>query len=111
MLGGRPVPEHVRAIFLTSCEASLAALDAAFDDGDASRMQAELHSLRGALSVFGYEGLADQCAQMQSRISKEGVPAVPSMIDAFDSDLRAALSALPDSTGVNLVVDGGRRLN
>jgi two-component system capsular synthesis sensor histidine kinase RcsC len=93
VLGGRAVPEQVRATFLRSCEASLAALRAAYDAGDAARILAELHSLRGALAVFGYDALADRCAQMEAAVSKEGVWAARNMIDAFDSDVRACILA------------------
>jgi two-component system, NarL family, capsular synthesis sensor histidine kinase RcsC len=91
MLGGRAMPAHVRATFLKSCEEALAALHAAYDAGDAARILAELHSLRGALNVFGYRTLAEQCAQMEAAISKEGVLAAHNMIDAFDSQLSATI--------------------
>ena len=93
VMGGRAVPEKVRATFLRSCETSLAALHAAYDAGDATRMHAELHSLRGALNVFGHEALGEQCAQMQGTISKEGIAAVQPMLDAFDDQLRAGVLA------------------
>jgi two-component system capsular synthesis sensor histidine kinase RcsC len=68
-------------------------LHAAYDTGDAARILAELHSLRGALAVFGYEALADQCAEMQTTILKEGVRPVQNMIDVFDGHLRAVIVA------------------
>ncbi|SDR55848.1 ATP-binding protein [Paraburkholderia tuberum] len=91
MLGGRAMPAHVRATFLKSCEEALAAIHAAYDAGDAARILAELHSLRGALNVFGYRTLAEQCAQMEVAISKEGVGTAQDMIDAFDSQLSATI--------------------
>ena len=91
MLGGRAMPAHVRATFLKSCEEALAEIHAAHDAGDAARILAELHSLRGALNVFGYRTLAEQCAQMEIAISKEGVLAAQNMIDAFDSQLHATI--------------------
>jgi two-component system capsular synthesis sensor histidine kinase RcsC len=93
VLGGRALPQQVRETFLRSCEASLAVLHAAYDTGDAARILAELHSLRGALAVFGYEALADQCAEMQTTILKEGVRPVQNMIDVFDGHLRAVIVA------------------
>ncbi|WP_322013502.1 ATP-binding protein [Paraburkholderia sp. J12] len=98
VLGGRTVPDHVRSTFLRSCEASLAALHAASDAGDAARILAELHSLRGALRVFGYDALAERCAQMQDTISKEGVAAALAALDGLDDQLRARVLA----DGINL---------
>ncbi|MFM0144272.1 ATP-binding protein [Paraburkholderia sp. RL18-085-BIA-A] len=102
VLGGRTVPEQVRATFLRSCEASLAVLHAAYDAGDAARILGELHSLRGALAVFDYDALADQCAEMQTTISKEGVPSAHNLIEAFDGHLRAVIAA--DATDLRQVL-------
>ena len=93
VLGGRALPQQVRATFLESCEASLAVLHAAYDAGDAARILAELHSLRGALAVFGYKALADECVEIQTTVSQEGVRPVQNMIDDFDGHLRAAIVA------------------
>ncbi|MFL9966092.1 ATP-binding protein [Paraburkholderia sediminicola] len=93
VLGGRALPQRVRAAFLESCEASLAVLHAAYDAGDAARILAELHSLRGALALFGYKALADECAEIQTTVLQEGVRPALNMIDDFDSHLRAAIVA------------------
>jgi two-component system capsular synthesis sensor histidine kinase RcsC len=93
VLGGQTVPAQMRATFVRSCEASLAALHAACDAGDGARILGELHSLRGALAVFGYDALAAQCAEMQTTISKEGVGQAQNLIDVFEVQLRAAIAA------------------
>ncbi|WP_171910262.1 hybrid sensor histidine kinase/response regulator [Paraburkholderia fungorum] len=103
VLGGRDVPEHVRAAFLHSCERSLGVLHAASRDADgAAQVLAELHSLRGALAVFGYQALADRCAQMQVAISTNGVQRAQHMIDAFDIHLRAEV--LADTTSLREIL-------
>ncbi|HXZ08706.1 MAG TPA: ATP-binding protein, partial [Paraburkholderia sp.] len=91
LLGGRAMPEQVRTTFVKAREASLSAIREAYEAGDAARMHAGLHSLRGALNVFGHDGLAGQCVQMQAAISNGGVRAVQGMIDAFDIDVRAGV--------------------
>ncbi|HEY2022846.1 ATP-binding protein [Paraburkholderia sp.] len=91
LLGGRSMPDEVQATFLKSCEASLAELHEAYDAGDAERILAELHSLRGALAVFGYEALADQCGQARIAISKDGVRAAQVTIDTLADHLRLLL--------------------
>ncbi|SDR21163.1 two-component system, NarL family, capsular synthesis sensor histidine kinase RcsC [Paraburkholderia fungorum] len=84
VLGGREVPEHVRAAFLHSCERSLGVLHAASRDADgAARVLAELHSLRGALAVFGYQALADRYADLEARIRQHG----PASIGQLDFEL------------------------
>ncbi|WP_051390967.1 ATP-binding protein [Paraburkholderia mimosarum] len=91
VLGGRAIPDQVRSTFLRSCETSLTALHAAYDAGDAGRMLAELHSLKGALNVFGYDALAQQCAQMERTISTDGLAAAHALLEAFDGRLRAGV--------------------
>jgi len=102
VLGGRDIPDQVRSTFLRSCETSLTALHAAYDDGDAGRMLAELHSLKGALNVFGYDALAQQCAQMEGTISKDGLAAAHAMLEAFDGRLRAGV--LSDAAGLREIL-------
>jgi len=91
LLGGRSMPEEVQATFLRSCDVSLAVLQEAYDAGDAQRILAELHSLRGALAVFGYDALADQCGQVRIAVSRDGVQAAQVMIDSLASHLRVLL--------------------
>ncbi|MBB5412259.1 two-component system capsular synthesis sensor histidine kinase RcsC [Paraburkholderia sp. HC6.4b] len=88
MLGGRAVPEQTRETFRKSCEASLRVIRAAHNDGDATRLLAELHSLRGALAVFGHDALADQCARLEMTISKDGVQVAQKMIETLGARLR-----------------------
>ncbi|WP_322013503.1 ATP-binding protein [Paraburkholderia sp. J12] len=76
MLGGRALPAHMLEAFLKSREGSLAAIDAAYDTGNEAEVLAQLHSLRGALNVFGYEELADQQAELEARIKRDGLDAV-----------------------------------
>ncbi|MGF6702550.1 HPt (histidine-containing phosphotransfer) domain-containing protein [Paraburkholderia sp. MM5496-R1] len=51
-------------------------------------MLAELHSLRGALAVFGHDALADQCARLEITISKDGVQVAQKMIETLGARLR-----------------------
>jgi len=76
VLGGQPLPAQMLKTFLESREDSLAVIGAAYDAGDAAGVLAELHSLRGALSVFGYDELADQHAELEARIRCDGLGAV-----------------------------------
>jgi two-component system capsular synthesis sensor histidine kinase RcsC len=52
--------------------------------------------------VFDYDALADQCAEMQTTISKEGVPSAHNLIEAFDGHLRAVIAA--DATDLRQVL-------
>ena len=76
VLGGQPLPPQMLETFLESREDSLSIIDAAYDAGDVAGVLAELHSLRGALSVFGYDELADQHAELEARIRRDGLGAV-----------------------------------
>jgi two-component system capsular synthesis sensor histidine kinase RcsC len=91
LMGGREMPDAVRVAFLHSCDASLDALRAAERDGDAPRLLAELHSLRGALAVFGMKALGEQCARLQQQVRNDGLRAAAGPLDALDTDLRAGM--------------------
>ncbi|MFL9966523.1 ATP-binding protein [Paraburkholderia sediminicola] len=91
LLGGRALPDEVRQAFLASFEVSIKTIAVTQRNNDAVRMLAELHSLRGTLGVFGTGGLEEQCARLESMVRDQGVAAAAEMIEAFDTQVRAAI--------------------
>ncbi|OLL27430.1 hypothetical protein BTH42_33050 [Burkholderia sp. SRS-W-2-2016] len=91
LLGERALPVSVRESFLESFNGSLATLAAAQRDDDATRVLAELHSLRGALRFFGATELDEACALLQSAVREHGVSAATSQLDAFDIEVQATM--------------------
>ncbi|WP_081716065.1 hybrid sensor histidine kinase/response regulator [Paraburkholderia mimosarum] len=76
MLGGRPLPAQMLKALLASRETSRMEIEAAYDAGDAAAVLAQLHSMRGALSVLGYGELAARHAELDARIRRDGLGAV-----------------------------------
>ncbi|KVD66252.1 hypothetical protein WI87_02400 [Burkholderia ubonensis] len=89
LFGGKQVPVHLRDTFITFCRASLAAMQVASDEGNAIQAIAELHSLTGALGVYGQRELARRCVELEQRVKETGVQESDAAIRAFVSDLRA----------------------
>ncbi|MBK3787195.1 response regulator [Paraburkholderia aspalathi] len=73
VLGSRPIPQHLRSIFTESCTASLKAIHVAYESGDVATVLAQLHSLHGALGVFGQTLLAQQCKDIESQVRSNGL--------------------------------------
>jgi two-component system capsular synthesis sensor histidine kinase RcsC len=91
VLGGKPIPEHLRGTFTESCMASLAAIHAARENGDVAIILAELHSLRGALGVFGQTSLARWCAEIESQVRIDGLTALTDQFVRFDASVRTLI--------------------
>jgi two-component system capsular synthesis sensor histidine kinase RcsC len=88
-LGGRALPDDVQQVFLSSFDASLAAIASAQRDNDATRVLAELHSLRGTLGVFRQRALAQRCAALEATIRSEG------LVGLAGVDIASELNELP----------------
>ncbi|TDA47459.1 ATP-binding protein [Burkholderia pyrrocinia] len=93
LLGGRPLPDDVRATFIESSHMSLDAIRAARASGDTPQLLGELHSLRGVLNVFRQRELGRQCAQLEQRI-KAGDGAPDEAFERFDVALRQLLERI-----------------
>ena len=88
MLGGKAIPPVLHATFVTSCTQSLADLRAARKLDDAGRVAATLHSLTGALGVFGYAALAAQSRELMDRIrASDNLTGNEAALDAFEHAL------------------------
>lgn len=84
-------PAGTRQIFFDSIEASLTALATAQQEGDAPRLLAELHSLRGALRFFESEGTNELCDQLQSGVQEHGVQAAAGLLGDFEIAVQATI--------------------
>ncbi|MCI0152149.1 response regulator [Paraburkholderia sediminicola] len=91
VLGGKPIPEHLRGTFTESCMASLAAIHSARENGDVAIILAELHSLRGALGVFGQTSLARWCAEIESQVRIDGLRALTDQFVRLDASVRTLI--------------------
>ncbi|KFG98575.1 hypothetical protein GQ56_0103435 [Burkholderia paludis] len=90
LLGGRALPPDVLDMFRQTSAASLDALRAAKQRGDAVAMKAELHSLTGMLGVFRLRALALRCAALETQVADEGAQALTDdLLDVFDAEVRA----------------------
>ncbi|EDT40716.1 hybrid sensor histidine kinase/response regulator [Burkholderia ambifaria] len=87
--GGKQIPVHLRDTFITFCRASVAAIQAASDEGNSIQAIAELHSLTGALGVFGQRELAKRCVELEQRVKEVGVRESDVAVRTFMSDVRA----------------------
>ncbi|MET3228986.1 UNVERIFIED_ORG: two-component system capsular synthesis sensor histidine kinase RcsC [Burkholderia sp. 1263] len=91
VLGGRALSDDLRHAFLASFGESLAAIAVAQRSDDAARVLAELHSLQGALGVFGAVAQARQCAHLEGLVRDGGVAAAADLLDAFDIQVQATI--------------------
>jgi two-component system, NarL family, capsular synthesis sensor histidine kinase RcsC len=74
-------------------------LETALQEGNASALAAELHSLTGALNVFGHQALALQCASAGQSLKADGnVEAQLRLLRQVQASIRAIHTA-PDSAG------------
>jgi len=90
LLSGHAFPAALRQTFLDAFDASLAAIATAQQNNDAPRVLAELHSLRGALGVFGQYALAELCETFEIRINQAGLAGIGSL------DIAARLRDAPE---------------
>ncbi|CAB3729716.1 Sensor histidine kinase RcsC [Paraburkholderia sediminicola] len=92
MLGGKPIPAHLRETFTESCAASLAAIRAAQMNEDVTGVLAELHSLKGALGVFGQKPLALRCGEIELRVKQDGIAGLGETFAQFEAAVGTLIS-------------------
>ncbi|WP_074768212.1 Hpt domain-containing protein [Paraburkholderia fungorum] len=68
---------------MRTCDETLDALRVARAAGDLSRLSQELHSLKGALAVFGYRDIVAECDAIERMIETQGYAAVSGALDAL----------------------------
>ncbi|MGF6604897.1 two-component system capsular synthesis sensor histidine kinase RcsC [Paraburkholderia sp. GAS448] len=91
VLGGKPIPTHLRVIFAESCVASLKAIHVAEKSGDVETAIAELHSLCGALGAFGRTSLARECREIESQVKIDGFMGLSGRFAQFEAALRTLI--------------------
>jgi two-component system, NarL family, capsular synthesis sensor histidine kinase RcsC len=90
LTGGIELSDDAWEIFERTYGSTLEALRAARVAADLSRLRQELHSLKGALAVFGYKELAAQCETVEMRLELDGYAA----LENVDTLLETRLDAL-----------------
>ncbi|NML34217.1 hybrid sensor histidine kinase/response regulator [Paraburkholderia antibiotica] len=85
---GNAMPKPLRDIFLKSTSEALTAIEAAHASNDVDALLAELHSLRGALSVFGHAELGTACARVEQDIKRDRAVSSPEELEALGQSLR-----------------------
>ncbi|WP_336332608.1 hybrid sensor histidine kinase/response regulator [Pseudomonas putida] len=71
-LGGKALPAEVQRTFDRACNDSLIAIRQALETDDADCILRELHSLRGALGVFGLQAQAEHAAEVDRLLRRVG---------------------------------------
>ena len=90
---GGAMPKPLWDTFLQSTGEALSALDAAQASGDVEGVLAQLHSLRGALAVFGQASLAADCARIEADIKRDRSAPLPGELNALKRSLQDLLNA------------------
>lgn len=90
---GGAMPKPLWDTFLQSTGEALSALDATQASGDVEGVLAQLHSLRGALAVFGQASLAADCARIEAEIKRDKSAPLPDELNA----LKRSLQDLPNA--------------
>jgi len=67
-LAGAAIPKRLKETFMRSVADALAAIRQAQSQHDRQRLIEEVHSVRGALAVFGHPQLATLCAQLEQAL-------------------------------------------
>ncbi|MGT0193817.1 ATP-binding protein [Burkholderia pyrrocinia] len=89
LLGGKPIPAHLRQTFITFCDASMTAIQAASTDGDTAQVLKELHALTGALGVFGQRDLANRSLNLEQHVKRAGIRESNAAIGTLVAEIRA----------------------
>ena len=97
----KPLSDELLKIFQTSNDQSITVLRQGWLDKDVPRMLAELHAVRGALSVFGLTYLAQQSAVLSDALKARSMEECYSDFERFCFALRLALD-VPKSGRVNI---------
>lgn len=94
---GKALPKHLRDMFIKSISDALTALDAARASNDVDVLLVELHSLSGALMVFGYRELGTACIHAEEGIRRDGAVSLPEKLDVLGCSLRSMIDDASDA--------------
>jgi two-component system capsular synthesis sensor histidine kinase RcsC len=87
------MPKPLWDTFLQSTEEALSLLEAAQASDDVEGVLAQLHSMRGALAVFGQASLAADCAGVEAAIKRDRRTPLADELNALKRSLRDLLDA------------------
>ncbi|RQH08995.1 hybrid sensor histidine kinase/response regulator [Paraburkholderia dinghuensis] len=90
---GGAIPKPLWDVFLKSTSDALSAMDAAQAAGDVAGTLAQIHSMRGALSVFGQASLAADCARLEAEIKRDMSAPLPDELNVLKRALQDLLNA------------------
>jgi len=100
LTGGRAFPPALLRTLEQSCAQSLDTIKRAAIDEDSGSLRGELHALRGMLAIFRLPALAEQCAQLDTRLNQPGVRGSADAVALICDDVLAAVkSALGKPAG------------
>jgi CheY-like chemotaxis protein len=92
--GGQSLLRSLLVKFIEDAPATIAALRAAVDRGDASAVALNAHGLKGSSGNFGARHLAELCGKME-RAGKAGLlDPLPAMLAEANAELQRVLTAL-----------------
>ncbi|MFC5427362.1 ATP-binding protein [Paraburkholderia denitrificans] len=90
---GRTMPKQLWETFIKSTAEAVSTMEAARAAGDVDAVLAQLHSIRGALAVFGQASLAADCARVEAVINRDTSAPLPDDLDVLTRSLREMLDA------------------
>ena len=90
---GGNMPKPLWDSFLKSTAEALAAMEAAQACGDVAGTLAQLHSMRGALAVFGQAALAADCARIEAEIKRDLGAPLPEELNVLKRSLQDLINA------------------
>ncbi|WP_233868430.1 response regulator [Paraburkholderia adhaesiva] len=93
MFRGGAIPKPLWDTFLKSTADGLSAMEAAQAVGDVAGTLAQLHSMRGALAVFGQASLAADCARLEAEIKRDMSAPLPDELKVLKRALQDLLNA------------------
>jgi two-component system, NarL family, capsular synthesis sensor histidine kinase RcsC len=85
---GNAMPRQLRDTFLKSTADALAAVEQAEAAQEMDALVAQLHSIRGALVVFGHAALAGDCARVEALINEDRSKPPPAELAPLKTALR-----------------------
>ncbi|WP_028229659.1 hybrid sensor histidine kinase/response regulator [Paraburkholderia ferrariae] len=91
LTGGIELSDDAWETFERTYGSALEALRAARAVADLSRVRQELHSLKGALAVFGYKNLAAQCETVEMHLELDGYAAWENVDTLLETRLYALI--------------------
>jgi len=92
---GSGIPKPLWDTFIRSVAQALADIDTAQAAGDVDALIAQLHSVRGALAVYGQAPLAAESARLEADIRRDRQAPLPEDLEAFKHALKDLLEARP----------------